>query len=115
MTILVLAPDLSSMQLGILRHAIAEAPDIDVMARAADLPRAPDVVITGSAEAEDESSVQAFLDCWPKSRVVALNWRGARTSLVELRPCWTELGELGPSELVDVIRAAAARPRVAQR
>lgn len=115
MSILVLVQDLSRMELGILRHALANASDIDVVSRAEELARAPDVIVTSIAETGGEQAVDAILGRWPTSRVIPLSKRGAQASLVELRPCWTDLGELSQAGLADLIRSAAARPRIGMR
>lgn len=71
----------------------------------------PDVIIVGTTAIEESQKMPGLLLRWPKSQVLMITVAGRAAALYELVPHKTALGELSPSELVDVIRARVKRNR----
>ncbi len=83
-------------------------PEPVVLSRAAVEPRpTPDVVVVGTNDSEPGEEARALLARWPHSHVLIITARGHRVLMYELLPRRTELGEISPTQLVQVIRSAA--------
>ena len=94
----------------VLTHAIEAEPEMELVSERRSDPtlagdtRAPDVVIVGTRRRDDLQRVEAILWRWPHSQVLTVTMDGHQASLYQLEPQQTELGELSPGELVNVIR-----------
>jgi hypothetical protein len=110
-TIRVVLLEMPQMLRDILKTTIAGHPDIELIDEPPDdaekLRAMPHVVLVGTAAPSDADSKTTLLSRWPRARIIAVEVSGRQTSLYELRPYKTELGQLSPSELLEGIRAAA--------
>lgn len=68
---------------------------------------APDVVVVGLEREEFPGLCRAVLRRFPEVKVLAVEERGRRLSLYELRPTRSPLGEASPGRLLAWIRRAA--------
>jgi hypothetical protein len=71
----------------------------------------PDVVILGLTAEEDATLVPALFARWPRARVMTVMQQGDAASLYELQPNRLVLGEMSPSEIVQMLRDAVRRWR----
>lgn len=105
----------------LLRGILADESDIDLSAvdawtRTQRVPapatgQTPDVVVLALADHRpDETPAlpHELLRRFPAMRIVAIEDRGRRASLYELRPCRLALGELTPESFVRAVRAVHA-------
>jgi hypothetical protein len=105
-----------SMLLDIITDAIAPQPDMDVVdhgATAATLLEAAertdaDVIILARNGAATTEDYDELLYGRRHLKVIEIFGEGRYGSLYELRPRRLSLGEMSPSQLVDVIRGSAA-------
>jgi hypothetical protein len=96
----------------ILKRTMVDQPDIELIEDEfpddAEPPGAiPHIVLVGTEAPGDADSKSLLLGRWPRARIIAVEVSGRQTSLYELRPYKTELGQLSPSELLEGIRAVA--------
>ena len=106
---------------GILRDLVvatlAEEPDITVVGEAPDsagldqvLEQTPaDLVIWTNGDHDMRHVFPALLEAHPRLKVLTVRNDGRRSSLWELRPHPTELGEISPRLLVETIRKVVLR------
>jgi DNA-binding NarL/FixJ family response regulator len=87
-------------------QVVAEDMDYEGMLSAAERNRAS-VVIVGSDGADVEDMCERLAVQRPDLGVLALSADGRHTTVHELRPFRTHLGELSPQQLVEAIRDAA--------
>jgi DNA-binding NarL/FixJ family response regulator len=99
----------------IVRDALSEAPDLDLVAEheaAVDVGEAvardrPDFVILGS-QGDVEESVRSLVAANRGVRALEIRSDGRESVLYELRPHRVSLGEISTDKLVGTIRAAAS-------
>jgi DNA-binding NarL/FixJ family response regulator len=97
---------------------ILDEPDIQVVAElpineagVGEIARADsDVVIFDAAAATLQSSVRALLREQPRMKVLTVLRDGRDTSLYELRPHETALGQVSPKTLLAAVRTARTAP-----
>ncbi len=69
----------------------------------------PDVVIIGATRSEDVRNLSVALLEWPRVQVVMITTDGNESTMYELAPQKTALGEVSPLELIDAIRLRLQR------
>lgn len=96
----------------IIENAIAQASDLELLPpgaavrrRTRDRATEPDVVVVSMPRIEGSQAGREWLEEWPHARVLVIETSGRRSVIFELRPHATPLGELSPSQIVDVIRS----------
>ena len=95
-------------------HLVGMVPDADALVDATRETR-PDFVLFGIAAADEDRFPDAslrLLDASPRTRGLGIEPTAGNAYLYELRPERTVIGEVAPADVVQAIRAAAARPRV---
>ena len=101
----------------ILESVLASAGDVELLHEPASshaavlVPRRPDAVVIGTPTGAGPRAV-ALLQKWPTTHVIAVEPAGRDVRVYELRPHVTQLGQLSPPELVEVIREAVRRREV---
>jgi hypothetical protein len=76
---------------------------------APDTPAAPDVVIVGATNRDDQRNVSRVLMRWPQSQVLMITIEGHQAAIYQLRPQRNDLGEMSPIELFNAIRSCVQR------
>jgi len=94
----------------LIELAVRAEPDMEVVEDGAILASA-DFVVCGAPTADAASEGRSFLAEQARVRVVELDAAAGRASLFELQEHEEPIGDVSPAELVDAIRAAAARRR----
>jgi hypothetical protein len=113
-SIRVMLREMPQMLRDILEHALTGEADMELTA--GDQQAAPDVVLLGTRAPEEHYSAAALLTVWPHARILAVETKGGRTSMYELRPHIVDLGSLSTSGIVEIIRMAArGEPHAAGR
>jgi hypothetical protein len=88
-------------------RVVAELPaDADFLAKAGEA--SADVLILLAADQAIRATVGALLTRQPRAKVLTIRDDGRTTSLYELRPFETALGQVSPVTLLDAVRTAAA-------
>lgn len=107
----VLLQDVPAMLGAIVRAALADHPDIELMTEAPGgndpeqwRRRGPDVVVVSTPSVQKLTNVGEYLNRWPRARIVVIEVSGRDSTMYELRPRATSLGALSPDQLVRVIR-----------
>jgi AmiR/NasT family two-component response regulator len=107
--------DMPRLVRDLIEQAVAEAPDLSVVAVRADdvdLARAAEdagaeLVIVAMDDDELPPSAQAYLDRRARVAVIGVEVDDGSAVLYRLRPQRRPIGPVSPRELVDAIRAAA--------
>jgi DNA-binding NarL/FixJ family response regulator len=112
-SIRVLIRDAPNILRDILEQAVSSEGDMELIPEptapfqpAVDQSLAPDVVIVGTNEPAADRGARALLTRWPRSRILMITEQGHRIVWHELQPRSVELGEMSPTQLVQVIRSA---------
>jgi hypothetical protein len=70
----------------------------------------PDVVILNTSEGGLPPAARALLARQPHAKVLAMRNDGRQTSLYELRPHETDLGQISPETLLQAVRTVHTAP-----
>lgn len=93
---------LSPMLVEILEATLGKLPEVDLVGSGPGA-QPPDLLIARAGSLREQDVVDLLYDR-PRLRVLSLEDRGRRASLIALSPERTDLGELSPGRLVDLVR-----------
>jgi DNA-binding NarL/FixJ family response regulator len=74
-------------------------------------PASADIVILGLSEAQDATLVPAVFAQWPRAQVMTITQAGNDAAAYELQPLRRALGDMSPTDIVDILRQAVERRR----
>jgi len=108
----------SGMVGDIVKRIFDDEPDIEVAAEFRFEPQivprvvdaGADVVILSTADRSLPSAVRELLREQPRAKVLTIRDDGRTTSLYELRPHETDLGQVSPETLLEAVRTARTAP-----
>jgi len=112
----VVLADMPPLLRDIVRDAVADQLDMEVVTHAAEKLERPearagaDVVILGASQPDDPAAAAPAFGPWAGRKVLAIALNGRSATLWQLLPHKVQLGDVSAQSLIDAIRGGVPKP-----